>query len=455
MIVNDTTYWSPTGSTISTGTSQSFSLTLLQPFTHSLDVAWRVDGVLQGTGTQFTASNLSFGEHTVTATVSDPTLMVRNDPAGLLNEVHTWTLTVTPPPGAFSKSSPANGSTLTQPDFTLNWGASSFAASYEYCHDTSDNATCDTSWISAGANLGASMSALTPETTYYWQVRAVNGAGTTSADTGTWASFIVPPAMTLTTNPRGCFLTVDGIDYTAPKTFYWTVDDSHTIAASAFQACGGIRYAFISWSDGGAMSHVVTAPASSITYVADLEAVAIQMLTPALSPPGTEIVVQPAARDAAVSAPAEQAVPRSTPAEISFSGAATAPSADSRLAPGPTPVAAPVDAVGMARPAAAAFVVREWATSIEPGVNYGRLRFTSRLSAPASRAEVRTRTRGGDWRTVAMIPAEDAVGAMDIELRDLGGDVLEVQFMLHGITPAGDDPSDLWPISDLQLEIGR
>ncbi len=87
----------PGGAIIATGPSQAFSVSMPQPFTHDLDVVWRLDGVVQGGGTTFTANGMSAGQHGVTATISDFTPKVRNDPTGLLIDLRAWTLNVTIP----------------------------------------------------------------------------------------------------------------------------------------------------------------------------------------------------------------------------------------------------------------------------------------------------------------------------------------------------------------------
>lgn len=61
------------------------------------------------------------------------------------------------------------------------------ATGYLVCVDTIDNDTCDGTWTSisgtsASTNLGR-------RTTHYWQVRAVNDAGATDANAGSWWSF--------------------------------------------------------------------------------------------------------------------------------------------------------------------------------------------------------------------------------------------------------------------------
>ncbi len=92
-------------------------------------------------------------------------------------------------PSDFQKSAPANSATdqLTNP--TLSWGASSSATSYEYCIDTLNNNVCNATWTPTAASTSVGLSNLTPATSYYWQVRAVNASGTTYADGGTWWTF--------------------------------------------------------------------------------------------------------------------------------------------------------------------------------------------------------------------------------------------------------------------------
>lgn len=100
-----------------------------------------------------------------------------------------WSFTVqATPPGAFNKSSPRNGSTRISTNTTLRWGTSSGATSYQVCIDTSGNDNCDGTWTTiSGAQ--ASVTGLARRTTYYWQVRALNGSGTTDANSGAWWRF--------------------------------------------------------------------------------------------------------------------------------------------------------------------------------------------------------------------------------------------------------------------------
>ena len=65
-------------------------------------------------------------------------------------------------------------------------------------------------------------------------------------------------------NVSGPIVTVDGQTYATPHTFAWPPSSAHTIAART-QIVGTTRYDFLSWSDGGAISHVVS-PTANTTY---------------------------------------------------------------------------------------------------------------------------------------------------------------------------------------------
>jgi len=100
-------------------------------------------------------------------------------------------------PGEFSKSSPATGATNQLPNPTLVWTASSTATSYDYCIDTSNNDACS-KWISNGKSTRVTLSGLSSNTKYYWQVRAHSNEGISNyyANAGTFSSFTVRPLIT-------------------------------------------------------------------------------------------------------------------------------------------------------------------------------------------------------------------------------------------------------------------
>jgi len=75
---------------------------------------------------------------------------------------------------------------------------------------------------------------------------------------------------TVTTNPSGLQVAVDGTTYTSPKPFSWIPGSSHTLSVSSPQSgTSGTRYVYSSWSDGGAQSHTITVPSSSTTFTAN------------------------------------------------------------------------------------------------------------------------------------------------------------------------------------------
>jgi predicted phage tail protein len=92
-------------------------------------------------------------------------------------------------PGSFGKSSPHNGASKVDTSLTLSWKSSSHADRYEYCFDKSDNDDCGETWISTGTAREVTLTGLSHNETYYWQVRAVNAKGKTYANDKTWWSF--------------------------------------------------------------------------------------------------------------------------------------------------------------------------------------------------------------------------------------------------------------------------
>jgi len=75
----------------------------------------------------------------------------------------------------FNKYGPASGSTGISLNPILSWNPTTPVTRYEYCYDTTNDSTCS-NWISTGTNTSVSLSGLQEGTTYFWQVRAWNGA---------------------------------------------------------------------------------------------------------------------------------------------------------------------------------------------------------------------------------------------------------------------------------------
>jgi hypothetical protein len=75
-------------------------------------------------------------------------------------------------------------------------------------------------------------------------------------------------ALTFRSDPTGLQLTVGSSASTTEFTRTVIVGSRNTIAAPLTQTLNGTSYEFVSWSDGGAAQHDVTAPATPATYTA-------------------------------------------------------------------------------------------------------------------------------------------------------------------------------------------
>ncbi len=78
---------------------------------------------------------------------------------------------------------------------------------------------------------------------------------------------------TVTTVPPGLEVVVDDVPYTAPVGFQWVAGTTHVLAAPTPQAIGpDSRWAFAGWSDGGAATHEILAPAGDSEFAATFAA---------------------------------------------------------------------------------------------------------------------------------------------------------------------------------------
>jgi hypothetical protein len=99
----------------------------------------------------------------------------------------------------------------------------------------------------------------------------------TSGPYNVTANFTKQPVTTVTTNPPGLGLYVDGVFWYGPQSFAsdyfssWTPGSTHTVSSYTPQLPYSInsRYAFSSWSDLGALTHTITAAATSKTFTAN------------------------------------------------------------------------------------------------------------------------------------------------------------------------------------------
>jgi glucose/arabinose dehydrogenase len=96
-------------------------------------------------------------------------------------------------------------------------------------------------------------------------------AVTDSGGLQTTASLLLQPqtvVMTFATSPPGLQLVVGGLAGTAPFNRTAIVGSANSVSASSPQTLGGTPYTFVSWSDGGAASHTIAAPAVPTTFTA-------------------------------------------------------------------------------------------------------------------------------------------------------------------------------------------
>jgi glucose/arabinose dehydrogenase len=101
---------------------------------------------------------------------------------------------------------------------------------------------------------------------YRFFLRAIDSRGQAAL---TWSDVLPQKSqVTLTTQPTGLKLTLDGQPITAPLTFTGVVGMERDLAA-ANQNANGRKYQFTSWSDGGAATHTISTPASNTTYTAN------------------------------------------------------------------------------------------------------------------------------------------------------------------------------------------
>lgn len=82
-------------------------------------------------------------------------------------------------------------------------------------------------------------------------------------------TILPPPGTVVSTSPAGLAFMVDGTTYLSSQTFQWPIGSTHTIAVTTPQNSGApTRNVFANWSDGGAVSHTITAASLATAYTA-------------------------------------------------------------------------------------------------------------------------------------------------------------------------------------------
>lgn len=105
-----------------------------------------------------------------------------------MNSAATITAAFELPVSTFVKSLPTTGTTGLPTSLTLSWAPSAGAIFYKYCFDMTNDNAC-TSWIDNKMSTSATLNGLSPNTTYYWHVKAKNVAGVVSYSNGSSTAF--------------------------------------------------------------------------------------------------------------------------------------------------------------------------------------------------------------------------------------------------------------------------
>ena len=106
----------------------------------------------------------------------------------------------------------------------------------------------------------------------------------------------VPTATTITTNPAGLQILVDGESVTTPAQFDWNPGSTHTVQAVSPQTVGAERFVFGRWSDEGGTRRTLTADAESTWFEANYIAQR-RILSCPETPEAVAVTVRPESRD--------------------------------------------------------------------------------------------------------------------------------------------------------------
>lgn len=204
-------------------------------------------------------------------------------------------------PSGWSFSNWSDGSTANPRTFVAPSAPTTYTANFSQSATTSYRLTTAASPAKGGTvspasgsypsgtvvNLSATANSGYVFTSWTGNVANANSSSTTvtmNAAQSVTANFSAASTVRVTvgTSPAGLSFSVDGTTYTSKQTLNWTAGSSHTIATTSAQTSSGTENNFASWSDGGAVSHSVSAPSSATTYTASFNT--SYQLTTAASP---------------------------------------------------------------------------------------------------------------------------------------------------------------------------
>jgi hypothetical protein len=259
---------------------------------------------VNGTQTVRYGSNTSWIEKTVTSGGQCTNAFFGRDPLyGVVKRCELKSSTANRPPVA-TITGPAAGQTFragqtvsfsgnatdpeegTLPGTRLTWWA-------ELHHDTHTHPFLPQTAGRSGSVTIPTRGETSPNVWYRFHLRATDGAGLTHEV----VRDLLPQKsqFTITTQPAGLRLTLDGQPFSAPRTVPGVVG-AHRDLGAPDQDFNGRRYRFASWSDGGAASHTIATPVANTTYTAnftDIGPVVNQPPTVSLSAPSSGTVGTP------------------------------------------------------------------------------------------------------------------------------------------------------------------
>ena len=237
----------------------------------TLSFAWDLDG--DGAFDDSTASQPSFtytssGTYTATLRVTDTGGATATDSVVItVGNTAPSAVIDTPPAGTLWKVGDLitfSGHATDAQDGTLPASALSWDLVLQHCPSN-----CHTHQLQSYVGVaGGSFFAPDHEAPAYLELRltATDSGGLTSTVTRR----LDPRMVTLTfqTVPGGLSLIVGGTSSKSAFTRSVIVGSTNTVSAVSPQAKGKQQYVFVSWSDGGAQTHTIVAPAGPTTYTA-------------------------------------------------------------------------------------------------------------------------------------------------------------------------------------------